>query len=163
MTADSSQPPAPPPRLSVNALERRVKRWLASGPFDCFVQVAPGLVEILADELLDLGLASGRQGLHVARGGIGLELDHEGIMRANLQLRTAGRVMLRLGNFPASSREMLYDRARKLPWEVQLGFAAGYRLRVTAKNSKLQAGDEVTNTVASTVSRSMREVGLYPK
>lgn len=163
MTVDRTQPPTPPSPLSANALERRVKRWLASGPFDCFVQVAPGLETILGDELIDLGLASSRQDLQVARGGIGLELGHEGIMRANLQLRTAGRVMLRLGTFPAGNREMLYDRARKIAWELQLGLAPGYRLRVTAKSSRMQAGDEVTAAVASAISRRMREFGLYPK
>ena len=152
-----------PARISDNALERRSKRWLAKGPYDCFVQVAPGLESVLAEELLDLGLTSGRNELSVARGGIGLVLDSAGIMRANLQLRTAGRVMLRLGSFPALNREMLYDRARKLAWEVQVGADGGYRLRVTSKNSKLLAGDEVTNTVASAISRHMREFGLYPK
>src|SRR5690554_3187914 len=104
-------------KLSENALERRVKRWLLTGPFDCFVQVAPGLEETLAGELLALGLAAGHDELNIARGGIEVRLDHEGIMRANLGLRTAGRVLLRLGSFPAGNREMLFDRARKIAWE----------------------------------------------
>lgn len=158
--ADDDQPSG---SLSDNALERRVKRWLASGPFPCFVQVTPGLESILVQELLELGLVPERDALAVVRGGVGLELDHGGIMRANLELRTAGRVLLRLGSFPAANREMLYDRARKIAWEVQLGRASGYRLRVSSKSSKLPAGDEVSNTVASAVSRHMREFGLFPK
>jgi len=140
-----------------------VKRWLLGGPFDCFVQVAPGLEEILAAELLALGLATGPELLRTTRGGIELALDHEGVMRANLALRTAGRVLLRLGTFPAAGREMLYDRARKLPWEAHLGFSPGYRLRLSSKNSKLQAGDEAESAVAGAISRRMRELGLYPK
>lgn len=163
MTAAASRNDDPPRRLSANALERRVKRWLASGPFDCFVQVAPGLETLLMQELLELSLATGRESLRPARGGVGLDLDHEGVMRANLELRTAGRVMLRLGTFPASNREMLYDRARKIAWEVQLGYASGYRLRVTAKNSKLQAGDEVNTAMAGAISRRMRAFDLFPK
>ena len=102
-------------------------------------------------------------GVQVDRGGVSLPLEPAELMRANLTLRTASRMLLRLGTFPAASPEMLYDRARKLPWEVHLGFATSYALRITARNSKLQAGDEVARTVASAVSRHMRELGLYPK
>src|SRR5690606_36658682 len=124
---------------------------------------APGLEEVLVEELLDLGLANGRDDLLTEHGGVSLALDHAGIMRANLCLRTASRVLLRLGSFPAGTPEMLYDRARKLDWLVHLGFATGYRLRLSSRRSKLQAGDQVSNTVASAVGRHMRDHGLYPK
>ncbi len=152
-----------PERITPRALERRVKRWLLGGPFDCYVQVAPGLEELLASELLDGGFAGERSALRVERGGIALALDHAGIMRANLELRTASRVLLRLGEFPAASPEMLYDRARGVPWLTQLGFASTYNLHVTSRHSKLQAGDAVANTVASAVSRELRPLGLYPR
>lgn len=150
-------------RLSESALERRVKRWWRSGPYETYVQVTPGLERLAAEELRALGLVPEGGELEPDRGGVGLELDPAEVMRANLSLRIASRVLLRLGTFPASSPEMLYDRARRLPWEVHLGFATSYALRVTSRNSKLQAGDEVANTVASAVARHMRELGLYPK
>lgn len=151
-----------PERLSDKALERRVKRWWAGGPYETYVQVTPGLEGVLVEELASGGFGD-PAGYEVDRGGVTLELDPAEVMRANLSLRTASRVLLRLGTFPAASPEMLYDRARKLDWEVQLGFAASYALRITARASNLQAGDEVANTVASAVSRHMRELGLYPK
>lgn len=150
-------------QLSSKALERRVKRWLLRAPFECHVQVAPGLEETLATELLAGGFAAERAELNLVHGGVELGMDHLGIMRANLTLRTAGRVLLRLGTFPAATPEMLYDRARKLPWETQIGFSLHYALHVTSRNSKLQAGDAVANTVASAVSRRLRPLGLYPK
>lgn len=140
-----------------------MKRWLLTGPFECYLPVAPGLEDTLVTELLDLGLAAERGDLRSEHGGVSLKLDHTGIMRANLCLRTASRVLLRLGTVPAATPEMLYDRARKLDWLVHLGFQTGYRLRVSSRRSKLQAGDQVTNTVASAVARHMREHGLYPK
>ncbi len=155
--------PSGPERVTPRALERRVKRWLLGGPFDCYVQVAPGLEELLASELLDGGFAEERSALRVERGGIALALDHAGVMRANLELRTASRVLLRLGEFPAASPEMLYDRARGVPWLTQIGFASTYNLHVTSRHSKLQAGDGVANTVASAVARELRPLGLYPR
>ncbi len=160
----SPQPPSSEPeRLSPNALERRVKRWLLTGPFECYVQVTPGLESLLVEELLAGGFATSADELQLERGGVRLELDHEGVMRANLTLRTASRVLLRLGTFPAASPEMLYDRVRKLPWETQLGFAGDYQLRITARASNLQAGGAIANPVSSAISRRMRELDLYPK
>ncbi|MBX3141620.1 MAG: hypothetical protein KF875_12755 [Trueperaceae bacterium] len=161
---DGSTPSASgPERITPRALERRVKRWLLEGPFDCYVQVAPGHEALLASELLDGGFAGAASELRVERGGIALVLDHAGIMRANLELRTASRVLLRLREFPAASPEMLYDRARGVPWLTQIGFAPSFGLHVTSRHSKLQAGDAVATTVASAVARELRPFGLYPK
>ena len=160
----SGRSPEPvPERLSPNALERRVKRWWLAGPYETYVQVTPSLERVLIDEAIGVGLITDEAKARPDRGGVSLNLDPAAVMRANLSLRTASRVLLRLGTFPAASVEMLYDRARKLPWEVHLGFHTGYTLHVTARGSNLQAGDEVANTVASAVSRHMRELGLYPK
>ncbi|HEX6939688.1 MAG TPA: hypothetical protein VF158_09765 [Longimicrobiales bacterium] len=152
-----------PEHLTPRALERRVKRWLLSAPFECFVQVAPGLEPLLARELADLGLVPDAAAVRPERGGVTLALDLEGIMAANLGLRTASRVLLRLGSFPAAAAEMLHDRARKLPWELHLGFAASYALRVSSRRSKLQAGDEASRAVTGAVARRMGALGLRPR
>lgn len=149
-----------PARISDSALERRARRWLAGGPFPCFIQTAPGQEDDLEAEIRRLGLATE---MTAERGGVRLQLDHMGIMRANLELRTASRVLLQLDNFAAPNREALYDHSRRIPWEVQLGTAPRYRLRSTSRNSALQAGDDVLNTVETAISRSMREHGLYPR
>lgn len=143
------------PLLTERALERRVKRWLASGPFDCFVQAAPGLEDLLRTELLQLGFEPGE----AVAGGVPVQLDAAGMMLCNLELRTASRVLLRLGNFPAGSKEMLYDRARRLPWEVHLGASGTYRLHLVSSRSALQAGDELAQVMIDAIHRHMRELG----
>lgn len=143
-------------RLSERALERRVKRWLASGPHECFVQCAPGLEGTLVRELRQLGFSPQEP----VTGGVPLELDGPGIMTANLRLRSASRVLLRLGNFPGGSREMLYDRARRLPWENHLGFRGLYRLHMVASSSWLQAGDELKQIIHDAISRRLEQHGL---
>ncbi|HLR46865.1 MAG TPA: THUMP domain-containing protein, partial [Deinococcales bacterium] len=128
-----------PEQLSERALERRVRRWLASGPFDGFVQAAPGLEESVARELAALGVET----LAQAEGGVAVRLTAAEVMLLNLRLRTASRVLLRFGSFPAAVREMLFDRMRRLPWEVQLCLAGTYRLHMVSRRSALQAGDEL--------------------
>lgn len=147
---------AEPARLSERALERRVRRWLASGPFDCFIQCAPGLEPVLQRELSELGFSPGE----AVTGGVPVELDGPGLLSCNLRLRSASRVLLRLGNFPAGSREMLFDRARRLPWELHLGFRGLYRLHMISAASKLQAGDELARIIHDAISRRLQQHGL---
>jgi len=42
---------------------------------------------------------------------------HEAIVRANLWLRSADRVQLKLGEFPATSFEELFEQTKSLPWD----------------------------------------------
>lgn len=148
-----------PTQLTDRALERRVKRWLRSAPFDCFIQAAPGLEQTLQRELEGHGF----EVQATAPGGVALQLDAPMIMKANLVLRTASRVLLRLGNFPAGSREMLYDRARRLPWELYLGRTGSYSLHMVAKASKLQAGDELAVIMKDAIHRYTQELGITAK
>ena len=146
-------------QLTERALERRVKRWLASGPFECFIQAAPGLEDTLQRELTAAGFEPGE----AAPGGVPVELDAAGIMYCNLALRSASRVLLRLGNFPGGSREMLFDRARRLPWELILGLGGTYRLHLVSSASKLQAGDELAQVMTDAIHRHMRDLGVTAK
>lgn len=148
--------------ITGRSLERRAKRWLLGAPFDCFVQAAPGLEQTLAAELTELRGAAFPDPLVVERGGISLKLDLDGIMIVNLASRLASRVLLRIGSFPASSAAMLHDQARRLPWEVHLGTAEHYSLRMSARRSRLQAGEELARALTGAIARHMSELGLAP-
>lgn len=150
-------------RLTERALERRVKRWLLGAPFDCFVQVSPGLEPLLIEELEALRIPVRSVPAQVDRGGVALPLDLDGIMTVNLASRLASRVLLRVGAFAASSTEMLHDQARRLPWEVHLGFTVAYALRMTSHRSRLQAGEELAKAVTGAVARHMGELGPAPR
>lgn len=146
---------AEPLQLTERALERRVRRWLAAAPLEGFVQAAPGLEESVAAELTGLG----HEVLASADGGVAVRLSAGDAMLLNLRLRTASRVLLRFGSFPAAGREMLFDRMRRLPWEVQLGLSGDYRLHMVSRRSALQAGDELKNIAVDAISRRLRDLG----
>lgn len=80
-----------------------------------FATCAQGLEEVLADELRDERIGAdevkpGSSGVHF-RGE--LEIGY----RANLWVRTAIRVLDRMGHAPAPNPDRLYAWARSLPWE----------------------------------------------
>lgn len=76
------------------------------------VSVRLGLEGVCADELRRLDLSDVR----AENGRVLCQADEAGIVRANLNLRTGERVLLRVGRFPAPDFDALYDGARALPW-----------------------------------------------
>jgi len=82
-----------------------------------FATTPRGLEELLADELVRLGLAGAR----VQRGGVAFESDLAGAYRACLWSRVANRVLLPLAEFEADDDEALYAGVRKIDWADHLG------------------------------------------
>jgi putative N6-adenine-specific DNA methylase len=71
-----------------------------------------GLEKLLKDELKGLGLKS-----ESAAGKVFFEGVWEDVYRANLNLRTAERVLVEMGRFPAATFDELFDGLTALPWE----------------------------------------------
>ncbi len=120
-----------------------------------FAVTAPGLETITAQELHvlfdspDPG-GSSPQILPAVPGGVPFKSDLAGLYRANLHLRTASRILARLGNFfRAITFSELQARAARLPWERFLSPGQPVALRVTCHHSKLYHSDAVLRSVAA--------------
>lgn len=72
-----------------------------------------GLEAVLKKEILDLGYEISQ----VEDGRVTFIGDDEAICRANVFLRTAERVLLKVGSFPAASFEELFQGTKSIPWE----------------------------------------------
>ena len=101
-------------------------------PLALFAVTAPGLEPLCAAELRALGIAGTGE-----PGGVAWTGTREEMYAANLRLRTASRVLVRVGQFNARSFIELERHARKLPWERWVAKGGAVRLRVTSKKSKL--------------------------
>ncbi len=121
--------------------------------YELFASTAPGLESIAAGELKALGIR-GRQEI----GGVAFSGDLDRLYEANLWLRTASRVVARLGRFHASTFYELERRARKLPWEEFLPASGRVRLRVTCRKSRLYHSDAVAERILSVISKSTSRV-----
>jgi putative N6-adenine-specific DNA methylase len=123
---------------------------LASDPaLDCFVITAPGLERIAAAELAGIGLRPGA----LEAGGVPFRAGPEGIYEANLRLRTASRIVVRVGEFPARAFHELERQARRLPWERWASGAVPARFRVTCRKSRLYHSDAVAERLAEALAR----------
>ncbi len=75
-----------------------------------------GLESVLKREIQDLGyeIVQVEDGRVTFCGGI------EAVCRANVFLRTAERILLKVGSFPAVTFEELFDRTKEIPWEAYI-------------------------------------------
>jgi putative N6-adenine-specific DNA methylase len=97
-----------------------------------FAVTAPGLEPLCAGELAALGLRG-----RVEEGGVAWRGDMDSVMRANLWLRTASRVIVRIAEFRAKAFFELELNAKKIPWKAYVKPGSRAEFRVTARKSKL--------------------------
>ena len=81
-----------------------------------FAVAPPGLETAVAEELGVLGVA----GQRIVAGGVTFSGDKETLYRANLWLRTAGRVLVRVEQFYAVHLAQLHKKAKAVAWEQYL-------------------------------------------
>ena len=131
----------------------RVSR--SHSPFELFASSAPGLESITAGELKTLGLRGRREagGERRETGGVSFAGDLEAIYRANLWLRTASRVLVRLGQFHASTFYELERRSKKMPWAEFLPVKGTVAVRVTCRKSRLYHSDAVAERILGAIAR----------
>ncbi|MCR5402616.1 MAG: class I SAM-dependent RNA methyltransferase [Butyrivibrio sp.] len=81
-----------------------------------FELIAPchfGLEAVLKKEIIDLGYDI----TEVADGRVTFAGDADAVCRANIGLRSAERILIKVGSFHAESFEDLFQGTRELPWE----------------------------------------------
>jgi putative N6-adenine-specific DNA methylase len=88
-----------------------------------FAVTAPGLEPLTRQEAVELDMlpapdTSTDSPAEIEPGGVTFKGELEALYRANLHLRTASRVLARLGNFfYAKTYKDLLEKASRLPWE----------------------------------------------
>src|SRR5689334_3417949 len=118
----------------------------------CFAVVAPGLEALMAEELRALGAVQPLLVEEAEPGGVGFRTDQAGLYAANLHLRMASRVLVRLGSFHAAGFPELVRHARRLPWARFVGSGQGVVFRVTSRKSRLYHQGTVAQRLLEAVS-----------
>lgn len=114
----------------------------------CFAITAPGIAALTASELVALGITP----FQPEPGGVEFEATLSQLYTANLELRTASRVIVRLAEFPARAFYELERKAGRVPWGAIVGAGSPVRFRVTTKKSRLYHADAIAQRLQSVVS-----------
>jgi putative N6-adenine-specific DNA methylase len=126
---------------------------------DLFAVVTPGLETIAAKEMHDMGMET----FTVEKGGIALKGNIKDIYKMNLYLRTASRILIRLGHFHSSAFSELEKKSRKLPWEVYLKANQPISIRATCHKSRLYHSDAVIERVVEAIGNHLGSVPNHQK
>ncbi len=111
-----------------------------------FAVAAPGLEPIVAAELSTLGL-----GGDASPGGASFSGNRAALYRANLHLRAASRVLVRLGSLHAAAFSELRKKASRLPWEAYLRPGQPVAIHATSHKSKLYHSGGVAERIAGAI------------
>ncbi|MBW7933520.1 MAG: class I SAM-dependent RNA methyltransferase [Gemmatimonadaceae bacterium] len=123
---------------------------------DALIITAPGLEAVTRHELSALGLTvTGEE-----PGALSAALAPRDVMRANLHLRTASRVVIRLADFRALTFADVERHAKRVPWETVVAAGQRVRFRVTCRKSRLYHSGAVAQRLAEAL--AVRVPGVVP-
>lgn len=123
---------------------------------DAWAIAAPGLEAIVAGELRSLGFADAAP----SSGGAAFACDAAGLARAQIGLRVASRVIVRIAGFRATAFHELERAARKVEWSRFVCPSSAVRVRVTCRKSRLYHSDAVAQRVREAILRAVPGISL---
>ena len=118
-----------------NPLSKRIKRQVIGRVHTFFIATAPGLNRVCHDELSSLSLPI--TDVAVLPGGVEFKGRLEDCYRANLLLRTANRVLMRLAGIKATNFRQLNKKTIEFPWELYLTSHENLELNISVSGCRL--------------------------
>lgn len=121
--------------MPTTALEKRIKRRVIGRSHPFFAVTLPGLETLCRQELA--ALPEDIQHLKVEKGGVSFHARVHAGYAANLHLRTATRILMRIHQFRATAFGQMEKQILDFPWELFLYTGQGFTLKVTSSHSRL--------------------------
>jgi putative N6-adenine-specific DNA methylase len=143
--------------LTRSGLERRLKRRLLKATHRFLAITTPGFEPILRAGLEALPAITIEENI---AGGVLFRGPFQTVYHANLRLRTASRVLLRVDSFTARSYPELYNKAKRICWELFCGFNHGVAFEVTSRSSRLHHTGNVAQAIGTACADHMAGLGL---
>ncbi|MCR3921560.1 MAG: class I SAM-dependent RNA methyltransferase [Firmicutes bacterium] len=120
---------------------------------DLIATAAFGLEAIVAKELKELGYKDQM----VENGRVTFRGDEEAICRTNLWLRSADRVLVKVGEFEATTFDQLFERTKALPWPDWLPVDAEFPVDGKSIKSKLFSISDCQAIVKKAIVEKMKQ------
>jgi len=112
-----------------------------------------GLEAVVADEVRALGY----ENVQVDNGKVTFTADLSAIPRANLWLRTADRVRLKIGEFQATTFDELFEKTKALPWSDWIPEDAAFPVEGKSVKSTLFSVSDCQAIVKKAVVESLKK------
>lgn len=114
-----------------------------------------GLEAVLKKEIIDLGYDIAQ----VEDGRVTFVGDDEAICRANIGLRTAERILIKVGSFRAETFDELFEGTKALPWEDYLTADAKFWVAKAASvKSKLFSPSDIQSIMKKAMVERLKQI-----
>lgn len=114
-----------------------------------------GLEAVLKQEITDLGYDVSQ----VEDGRVTFIGDDEAVSRANIGLRTAERILIKVGSFHAQTFEELFENTKALPWEEYiLSDAKFWVAKAASIKSKLFSPSDIQSIMKKAMVERLKQV-----
>jgi putative N6-adenine-specific DNA methylase len=149
----------PPENVKKNrtpSLEKRIKRHVIGRTRIFFAPTSPGLEDICVHELKSLPLPP--EDITQVEGGVEFKGKLKHCYMANLHLRTANRILMRLKEFRASNFRQLSNKLQDLPWELFLLKDTFPRIDVSSRNSRLYHKAAIAERIHTSLEKHFKQI-----
>jgi len=114
-----------------------------------------GLESVLKKEIIDLGYDISK----VEDGRVTFIGDEDAICRANICLRTAERVLIKVGSFQAETYDELFEKTKALPWADYIPKDGKFWVtKASSVKSKLFSPSDIQSIMKKAMVRSLGDV-----
>ena len=111
-----------------------------------------GLEKLVYDEIKKLGLWV----IKKDDGRVVFEGDESALIKANLWLRCADRIMIKVGEFKAVTFDELFDQTNALEWEKFIGVNDSFPIKATAVRSALHSEPAIQSIVKKSIVKRLQ-------
>ena len=124
---------------------------MITDPFPIFLVSAPGLETVLAEEARAIGFSDAR----AVRGGVEVSGGWPAVWRANLLLRGATRVLVRIAQFRVGHLAQLDKRGRAVDWQTVLRPDVPFKVEASCRKSKIYHSGAARERIERAISETL--------
>lgn len=141
-------------------LKKRIKRHIAGPIHTFFAATNPGLEKFCKRELRSLFPNS--KELLVLHGGVEFKGRLNDCYRANLYLRTPGRILMRISEFNATNFRKLHRKLQNIPWELYIHGNILPEINVATKRSRLYHKEAIAERIINSINERSKSNIFLP-
>jgi putative N6-adenine-specific DNA methylase len=136
-----------------SALEKRIRRHVTGRDHEFFAITAPGLEALCREELGHLGIQV--SDTDMTSGGVTFRGRVHDCYRANLHVRTATRILMRIGAFHAAAFSELEKRCAGVPWDLYLPPGRLPDIHVNTQKSRLYHKGAIAERIGRSIEKRL--------
>lgn len=142
-------------------LSKRIKRHVVGRRHTFFVATSPGFEPVCLQELLKLEPTASEA--RVTPGGVEFEGRLEDCYLANLHLRAANRILMRIYTFTSSNFKKLEKKLLNIPWELYLYAGRLPKVHVTTRHCRLRHSGAIAERFRESIAGQLSRLESDPK